>query len=352
MEHVIPTRLHGGEIYDKDVRLDYSVNVNPLGLPEAVKRALTEDLAYAERYPDMACRLLREALADHYGLPSGWFLCGNGASELFQLICAAIRPKSALIEAPTFYGYEHALRTVGAAIRRHCLKKENGFALTEAILDEIDDDCGCLFLCQPNNPVGLTIDRALLKAVADRCRKTKTYLVVDECFLEFVPGCEELTAREWLKDNPYLIVVSAFTKVYAMPGIRLGFLMTSDGDLLERMKACQVEWSVSGAAQAAGVAALTQEAYVEAARKLIPKERQYLTDQLTSLGFTVYPSEANYLLIETDGPDLAEKLLKRGILIRRCANFAGLDERFYRIAVRGHNENISFIETLKDALKE
>ena len=341
---------HGGEIYDKAVTLDYSVNVNPLGLPPAVKKALTENLTYAERYPDIECRALKAALAKRYDLPEDYFLCGNGASELFELIVKAACPKSALVMAPTFSGYEKALSGAGVKPAYHYLSKADGFELTGAILKNIEAGPDIVFLCQPNNPVGRTIEPTLLEKIADACAEQKSRLIVDECFLEFTDRCEERTARRFLKKNLYVTVVSAFTKVYAMPGIRAGYLMTADEEFIRRMKEAQTEWSVSGAAQTAGVAALSETAYVEEARKLIDRERAVMTRMLTELGLTVYPSEANFLLIETDR-DIASPLLERGILIRHCANYEGLDEHYFRVAVKKPEENRVLLEILREILR-
>ena len=354
------TFRHGGEIYDKNIELDYSVNLNPLGLPKSVKEALISDLTYVLRYPDTECRALREGLSAKLGPPPETILCGNGASELFQLIVRAAAPKTALVEAPTFSGYEKALRDGGVIPGYYVLDKENDFALTEDFLPALEKKPDMVFLCQPNNPVGNTIDRALLKKIAEKCRENKILLVVDECFLELVPGYEDLTVKPLIPGNPFLIVVSAFTKVYAMPGLRLGFLITSNQELLGRMKDSQTEWSVSSAAQTAGAAALQEEAYVREAVALIGKERACLASELGRRGFRVYPGEANYLMFEVTEPlrqklpgeDLADRLLEKGILIRKCSNYHGLDESFFRIAVKCHEDNLCFIKKLDDVLCE
>jgi len=340
---------HGGEIYDKTVAMDYSVNTNPLGLPPSVKEALSADFAYAERYPDTECRALKQALAEKYGLPESFFLCGNGASELFQLIVRAAAPASALVTAPTFSGYEKALRDSGVSPAYHRLEKERGFSLTERFLEDLKAGPDLVFLCQPNNPNGSTVEPLLMEKIVEVCRERRIRLIVDECFLEFVDGAEALTARRFLRENPFVTVVSAFTKIYAMPGIRLGYLMTADEAFLAAMKRAQSEWSVSGAAQTAGLAALSETAYVEEAKAMIRAERQILTDGLRTLGLKVYPSEVNYLLFEADR-DVAGPLLEKGILIRRCANYEGLDEHFFRIAVKKPEENRVFLEAIREIL--
>lgn len=345
---------HGGEIFDcTQVAniLDFSVNINPLGISERVKNVMERSLNQLERYPDQNCSDLIKKIADFRGLYSENIICGNGASELISLISAAVSPKNALIVGPTFSGYERALKNCYSKIHYHILKKENDFALDETIFDSID--CGSLpdmiFICSPNNPNGRQVDLAILKKLIEFCEEKGIFLFVDECFIDFCENYSD-SAVQFIVKSPHLIVLNAFTKIYAMPGIRLGYAMTSNTALLQRVKNLMPEWNVSVLAQIAGIAALEESDYLLKTRLLIKEERDYLSSELNALGFKVYPSDANFILLGTSSEKssvLGEFLLKKGILLRNCGNFIGLSENFYRVAIRSHQENQRLIDTIK-----
>lgn len=346
-------RLHGGEIYGGEkVLIDFSVNINPLGLPPKAVKALKENLELLSCYPDMKCRELREKLSEKLRLSPDWILCGNGASELFQLTAQALRPGRVLLPAPTFSGYERALRSVSSEIEYFELREEENFALPERFLEALAQGRPDMaFLCNPNNPVGNCVPDALMRSAAALCREKRIYLLVDECFLGFVEGGERRSVIPLLRENPYLIAVNAFTKLYAMPGLRLGFLMSGNAELLEKIRRQQPEWSVSSAAQIAGAAALSEENYKKKAEELLKKERPYLKKGLEDLGFVVYPGEANYLFFRSDCP-LEEALLKKGILIRSCNNYRGLGSGYFRVAVRKRHDNRRLLQALREVRGE
>lgn len=189
--------------------------------------------------------------------------------------------------------------------------------------------------------------------MAQRCRKNGTLLVLDECFLDFTDAEEAFTLKKELAEYKNVFILRAFTKMYAMPGLRLGYGFCSDTALLARMMECGQPWSVSVPAQAAGLAALEESEFAERTRRLIAKERLYLRGELGKLGLHVYPAYANYLLFEnTRELNLKEALLARGILLRSCADYHGLNAQFYRIAVRTHAENRRLLAELRNLLQE
>lgn len=211
---------HGGDVYGTaDAALDFSVNVNPLGMPNGVKHALISHAAEYARYPDPKCRVLCAALADRHGLMPEQVLCGNGAADLIFRIAACFRPKRALVPAPAFSEYERAVTAFGGIMQEHLLSEANGFALTEEFLKDITPETGLVFLCTPNNPTGRLIDPDLIRNIADACRKNGAILVLDECFIGFTEG--KSMAQE-LGNYPNLIILSAFTKLYAMAGLPVG----------------------------------------------------------------------------------------------------------------------------------
>ena len=222
--------VHGGDWagyraeFGRDA-LDFSANVSPLGLPAGVAAAITAALPMADRYPDPLCRALRTKLAAAEGVNTAQILCGNGAADLIYRLALALRPRRALLPAPTFAEYAAALETVDCDVQRFFLREENDFAVTDGFVDAIDDSTDAVFLCQPNNPTGQVTPLAVVQKLLRRCADCGAVLVVDECFLDFLAARDALTAKTVLRDAPNLIILKAFTKLYAMAGVRLGYAL-------------------------------------------------------------------------------------------------------------------------------
>lgn len=340
---------HGGDVYGLSAPvLDFSVNLNPLGMPEAVKRAIAGHVDDYARYPDPYCRRLTAALASRLSVPPETVLFGNGAADLIYRLTAALRPQSVLVTAPAFSEYEKAARLYGAEVRFHPLRRDEGFRLTPRILDSITKDVALCFLCNPNNPTGALSDPALTEEIAARCKQTGTVLVMDECFLDFTEGASVLPL---LSDHPNLVLLGAFTKLYAMAGVRLGYLITENRALLERTRDAAQAWSVSAVAETAGLAALGVPGWKEQTRALVKAERAYLASAFSARGMTVFPGDANFLLFESPAP-LRMPLLERGFLIRACGNYRGLTDAFYRVGVKTRPDNDRLLSALDAALSQ
>ena len=328
--------------------LDFSANTSPLGLPLGVKAAVINSLEDADRYPDPWCRKLTAKLAKHYEVDPESILCGSGAADLIDRLALALRPRQALVTAPTFGEYAVALERVGCDARKFPLRQENQFQLTEDFLDWITPETDLVLLCEPNNPTGITTPRPLLEQVLERCRAVNALLVVDECFGDFLNQPEEHTMVPMLEEH--LLILKAFTKFYAMAGLRLGFCLSGNHTLLDAMTQAGQPWSVSTPAQAAGMAALKETDYARRLRELILDQRPWLAARLTALGCSVVPGEAIYLLFFCPGPELDAKLRRRGILIRNCENYAGLCPGWYRVAVRTEPENQRLVAALSEVI--
>ena len=343
---------HGGDLYGRTVSLDFSANTNPLGTPPAVRQAVIDAAELLNQYPDPYCRALVAALADFEQVPESWILCGCGAAELIFSFCAAVKPRRALELAPTFSEYATALEAMGAAVGRYPLEAVNDFSLTDDFLSFLGaGQWDALFLCNPNNPTGQTIPHPLLEEILDLCQKKRMRLFVDECFLDLTDGGRDLSLKPFLRDHPELFILKAFTKSYGMAGLRLGYCLSADSELLRAMGRTVQPWNVSLPAQAAGVAALGEREFLRRTRAVIHEERAWLQEHLAELGLRVFPSQANYLLVK--GPaHLCEKLLERGILARSCANYHGLGPEYLRLAVKRHEENETLIAILQDIGKE
>lgn len=347
--------MHGGDWAGYEARygrppLDFSANVSPLGLPEGVRRGIIAALSEAHRYPDPLCRTLRQRLGEREGLPPEQILCGNGAADLIFRGVLAVSPRRALITAPTFGEYEQALTLADCQVERFFLREEEGFMLTPRLLEAITPGVEMVFLCEPNNPTGVVSDQRLLLEVLERCRRIGALLVVDECFGDFLEDQEAHTLRGQVGDFPNLLILKAFTKMYAMAGVRLGYCLCGDTVLLEKMAGAGQPWGVSSLAQAAGLAALQEMEYVSQVRQLITRQRPVLQKGLEELGCTVWPGAANYLLFKVHRPGLTEALEQRGITLRSCKNYHGLGPDYYRTAVRTEEENQRLLAALREVL--
>lgn len=338
---------HGGDTYGHPGVVDFSANVNPLGMPQAAREVLAGSVDAYAAYPDPACRDLTRALAARAGVDPGWVLCTAGATDLMSRVCQALRPRRALVLAPCYGGYEQALVQAGAGVRRHTLTHEEGFALTPRVLGDLDEGVDLAFLASPNNPTGLTIARPLLRDILERARDLGVWLVLDECFLGFtdLPSATSLCAA-----YPNLLVMRAFTKTYAMAGLRLGYGICADAALMGGLRAAGQPWAVSTPAQLAGLAALGEQGFLERTRAFVGRERARLAQGLATLGMEVLPGEANYLMFQSPVP-LYDALLARGVMVRRCQNYQGLsDGLWYRVAVRTHGENDLLLARLEEVV--
>lgn len=355
-----PDGRHHGAHYTEAARalgtpsdgfLDFSANINPLGPPGVVLAAASEALrGEVERYPDLHYSALRAALAGYLKVPLETVLPTNGGAEALFLAArvAAEGPvgRKAIILEPTFSEYATAARAAGFEVVRLVARRpETGFRLDLATLDDALalHDVGLVFLCNPNNPTGDAVSRDDVLRVAERVRKAGATLVVDEAFTDFAPRLSVA-----LKVDEALFVARSFTKFFAMPGLRLGCLVTRDPGCA---RAFQPSWSVNAVAAAAGAAAAKEEGFAAATLADVTSRRRNLFSALEALpGITPYPSQANFLLVH--GPKgLPERLARRGVLVRGCEPFRGLRRGFFRVAVRREADNERLVETLRASLE-
>jgi len=323
-----------------------------LGLPEEVKAAIRDEIEECDKYPDPFCRELVSALSEYENVDEKYLLCSNGAAEIIFRLSLALKPKKALIFAPTFADYEKALHTVECVIEYYLLEEENEFCVMDNFLEKIDKDTDIIIICNPNNPTGQLCRKDFLKKVLDRARENNTFVMVDECFMEFVDEPQDYTVKEFLKYYENLLILKAFTKIFAMPGLRLGYGITSNYELIEKMRLCGQDWSVSNLAQTAGICALKQEKYLAETKQLIKTEKKYLINNLEKMGFVIVGSKANYVFLKANNiAQLEKKLLSKGILIRSCSNYINLNAEFYRVAVKNSTDNKRLIKAIGEVMK-
>lgn len=345
--------MHGGDIYRNNIHFDFSVNINPLGVPSEVQWVLTEAALHANKYPDIFHEQLAKDTAAIFDLLETEVVFGNGASELIMAICHTFTPKKAMLLAPSFSGYEHCI--IGAApdcnIIYYYLREEDDFAVKEDLLDKIKDEKpNILFLTTPNNPNGLLIEKTLLDEIISLCEKQGTVVVVDECFLTLTGKEKELSLAYNIRNYKNVIVLRAFTKTFAIPGVRIGYAICRHS-LADAIKMHLPEWNLSIFAQMAGAECLKHQDYISESVRIINDGRTDLSSGLKDLGFKVYPSDSNYILFKSDITDLKEKLLEFNILIRDCSDFKGLTKGFYRVAIKQHNENEGLLSAIESIVK-
>ncbi|MFR8954442.1 MAG: pyridoxal phosphate-dependent aminotransferase [Flavonifractor plautii] len=337
---------HGGDVLTARARfggdvLDCSANLNPLGMPPAVQAAAAAAAADSARYPDPLCRALRAAIAAHDGVADRCLR--RRAAELISGWPTPCVPGGRW-SLPGLR-VEEALTAAGCAVTRHpapgeplTRRRAGRHRAVEPVFPH------------PNNPTGRLVDGRCCGG-GEQCRAVGAVLAVDECFLPLSDGAGPGLAP-CLAEHPNLLLLRAFTKSYAMAGLRLGYALSANGGLLERMAAAGPPWSVSTPAQAAGLAALEQcPDWPEKARTLLASERPALSDGLTALGLEVVPGQVNYLLFRAAGAaDLKERMLMRGVLIRSCANYHGLGNDWYRVCVGQAEQNRRLLAALKEVL--
>ena len=348
--------LHGGAVFREAERLgvsyrdllDFSANLNPFGCPLSVRKAMEESLLRAAYYPDAGQDALRKAIGQKEQVPMEWVYAGNGAAELIFRLCYAIRPKTVLVCAPSFLEYEKAVRAANGKLLRFFLQPQQQFDLKEAYLAQLQllKSGDMAFLCNPNNPTGRLIPAELLLKIVKQSERKGVVLVVDECFLDFTENELSASVKQYLGSCRRLVVLKSFTKMYALAGIRIGYLLTADADLIRRLRACGQDWGISCVAQAAGIAACREEDYAARTAAALVPLRKELFHGLKEKGFRVVDGQANYLLFQSRRQDLESMIPKQHILIRSCANYPGLDHSWYRTAVRTGSENRRLLDAL------
>lgn len=343
---------HGGDFYGKSVKLDFSANINPLGTPLSVCKAVEESIGKLCLYPDPYCRELIRSIAEYEQVSEKQILCGNGAAELIYSFCETVRPETALLLVPTFSEYATALEAVGCHIEQYLLSKENDFTLTKDFLSTLKQyRPDVIFLCNPNNPTGRLIAPDLLEAFAETCDRLGIRIFLDECFMDLTDEEEQYSMKRRLSDYSGLFILKAFTKSYGMAGLRLGYGLSDDKELLKAMSSKVQPWNISLPAQMAGTAALKETEFLCNSRRLIREQRIIMTEILKELGFYVCPASANYLLLYHRLP-MTELLSEHNIMVRDCSNYHGLSKGWFRIAVRCEEENTVLIDTIRKITEE
>ncbi|MEW5768178.1 MAG: threonine-phosphate decarboxylase CobD [bacterium] len=341
--------LSGSEI------IDFSANINPLGYPPQLPEIIKSNIGRIIHYPDPKALALREKLGERFSLDPRTILVGNGSTELIYLMPRALKPKSAGLIVPTYSDYERALRQVETAIAFIGTKEEDDFTLNTL---EFAPGTEMVFLGNPNNPTGTLLEKDFLLEVI-HCNPG-TIFVVDEAFIDFLPRPEEYSLIKEAVELANLVVLRSMTKFFALPGLRLGYLVSSS-KIVESLEKYQEPWTINTLAQAAGEHIIFEDEYIRRSRDFISTEKDFFYQALAQIGpFYPFKPSVNFILVrmaegrwwnkksKIQGADQLRKvLIKEGFLIRDCSSFRGLDRRFFRLAVRTRQENRGIVSALR-----
>ncbi|MDY4697622.1 threonine-phosphate decarboxylase CobD [Selenomonas montiformis] len=349
---------HGGNIYRKSPQqgrwLDFSANINPLGLSEKAYQAVADHIGAVVHYPDPDAKELKAALAEAYNLSEDQLVLGNGAAELFYLFLQTVRPKRVLLPVPSFSEYERAALAARCKVSYFQLEPEEAFRLDREKLTAALPVADCIILGNPNNPTGGLVTRNELTHLLEEMKGGRQWLVVDESFLDFLRYDTRYTVRDLTKEYPHLFVVRSLTKFYALPGLRLGFGAASP-DLADKLNQGKDVWNVNVLAQQAGIAVLRDRDYQKRSREELAEWSSSFYQQLADVqGIRPLKPSVNFILLDISGTamsstELTDVLSRKGILVRDCANYPGLDGRSYiRVAVRTPEENKRFLTALEE----
>jgi threonine-phosphate decarboxylase len=356
--------VHGGNVYKvaRERRIpverivDFSASINPLGFPIAGLRAIRSALKRIVHYPDPDCWQLREVLAQQCGVDREMILVGNGSTELIHLLPRALEIESTLIIGPTFEEYAHASIDAGGSVQYVHARREEGFLppLKDALqrLSAKRARFDAVFLCNPNNPTGQVMSRAAVCELAEAVDRQQGWLIVDEAFIDY---CQTHSAVSMLTEYPRMLVLRSLTKFYAMPGLRIGYLVGAS-KVITRVQDRQPPWSVNSLVQEASCAVLQDDAFAAQSRAFMEKERARFERGLRSLsGIRVFPSDANFVLIElpasTSAREIRGRMASQQLLVRDCSPLPGLSSRMIRVAIRTARENRRLIAALGGCLK-
>ena len=349
--------IHGGDVYTEGILkgielLDYSSNINPLGIPLSFKDKIDEALLSVTRYPDIKYRELTKDLMQYIdcspNLLYEYFVLGNGAAEVIDLLISCF--KNVLIVVPSFAEYEINAKKWGCTIEYSCLKEDMDFNY-EDILQKLKTS-DALIIGNPNNPCGNIIDKESFSAILDYCEQNGKTIIIDEAFVEFTGHIDSSFIKE-IDRYKCIFIIRALTKFFALPGIRFGYGISKNTDLISKIKGKQNPWNINCFAETAAKYVLKDSEYLEKSLEWIKQERNYLPGKLREIGFIekVYDTHANFVLCKLrnlDGEKLYKLCLERGVSIRRAGNFRSLDDSYVRFAIKDRKSNERFIGVLKD----
>ena len=352
--------LHGGNLeramekygISSEEIIDFSANINPLGFSPKIREIIIKNLNQLSHYPDPECKEAKKEISHYFKIDYENIILGNGSTELIYLIVQTLKPKKVLIPIPTFYEYGKALNHYNASIKFYKLIEKQEFSISiNKIISQLAG-IDLVFLCNPNNPTGTFLHREEILILVKEIHRRKIFLVLDEAFIDLH---EEESFIKEVKNYNCLIILRSLTKFFGLPGLRIGFGVGSS-KLIKELEIQKIPWSVNYLAQIAVREVLKDEKFISKSRYFLLKEKEFFYQELSNIeGLKVYKPSSNFIFIKLLGNISSEKLQdqlgRKGILIRDCSNFKGLEKgKFIRVAVRTRKENIKLLKEIKSIL--
>lgn len=350
---------HGGDIYTiKNKVTDFSTNINPMGVPESFRKALNERLMEYTVYTDNQYVSVKKCLAEYLNVPYDSIAPGSGAVDVIYKTIRACKAENVIVAAPTFSEYERAANAADVNVTQvFCYDFEHQSLNLEKLKPFIVKN-SIVIVCNPNNPTGSLINKKTLTEICVYLKSRGCYLMIDEAFMDFIIDCKEYTMCGLIAESPNLIVIRAATKFFGMPGMRLGCGIFGSKALLEQLEEISEPWCLNTSAVIGAEVLFQDKNYIKSSIEWIQNERPLMYQALSKLeGIKVFESQANFHLLQIkkeglNAEQLWRKMLSKGFLIRRGEGFYGLDESFFRLAVKNNFENMLLIKALSEALEE
>jgi len=350
-------KKHGGNVYKfakehqvnvEDI-IDFSANINPFGLSDVIKEAIPSMFEKVLNYPDPNYTDLKDVISSFEGIPEEQIILGNGAIECIFLLAEHLKAKHLIIPVPTFVEYERAFSKYQTEISYY--KMSDMILDIDCLIESFSDQVDAVIICNPNNPTGALVERTALEKLLNYTKEHQIALIMDEAFIDFTDDEDKNTMKTYIDSYSNLIILKSLTKFFAIPGLRLGYLMTGHKELIESINNNRMPWSINSIASQVGELVLKDDLYIQKTKEWIVKERQWFYNQLSSIdGIYPYTSQGNYIFFKTDGSDLDKQLAKYSIMIRNCNNYEGLSEGYFRVAIKDRNSNLKLISCIKEIL--
>lgn len=342
----------------KERIVSFGANVNPLGLSPLVKERLSKNLDVLTRYPDRDYVALRSALASYCHIPSDYILVGNGSTELISLLITVQNARHALVIGPTYSEYRRELTMNGGRISTWNLKEAQDFRLDlSGMIDAMPEDVDLLILCNPNNPTSSALRHGELTELLRECKKRNVFLMIDETYAEFAPEMETVTAIPLAEAFDNFMVIRGVSKFFAAPGLRLGYGVTSNKTVMDRLKERQNPWSLSSIAALAGEYMLQDTDYICRTKTLISTERARMCEALKTFRHVkFYEPAGNFILVRILKEGLTsfqifEHAIRQEMMIRDCSSFAELEGQYIRFCIMLPGQNDHLLSCLGEILK-
>ena len=347
---------HGGNIKEIERKfgikynkiIDFSSNINPLGVSKQVKKAIIDSMDDINKYPDISYMDLKKSIAQYEEIDKSYLMLGNGAAEVLFNILKALNPKKVLIPSPTFSEYKECADAIKSEVELYNLKEESFFKIEEDILKKITKEIDLIFICNPNNPTGVLTNKELLIKILTKSKESNSIVLIDESFMDFLK--KDFSMVDMLKDFNNLIILKSLTKFFAIPGLRIGYALCSNKKIIDKTQEVTPAWNINTFADIATRVSLSDTEYIDKTIQYMENEINFLYNGLKEFkNLTVYNPSVNFIFFKCNlDIDLKDELLKYNILIRSCSNYDNLNKYYYRVAVKSRKDNAKLIYCLND----